>query len=94
MLYYRNRPIDCMHFWSVVSSQQSDRVGLTIHFRRSRVGLTFRGDTAELLRQHLKGNCPVGVLIDHIEEHPENVTGNRKLHEVIVAYYRSKYRCG
>lgn len=66
-------------------------VGWTVHFPKSEKRLTFTGTAALLVEQVGKGECPTGILLDRLEECPEEGGGPVSLILAAVAHYRQSH---
>jgi hypothetical protein len=89
MVYYKRRPVQSVSW--VLGSFPGYAVGCCVHFARSHVQLNFAGDSLLLLRSYLRGDCPLGVLVDRMEECPEEVSQDRKLVQAVVAHIRYQH---
>ncbi len=58
------------------------------------VGLKVRHTLSGLILAHLSGSCPIGIVLDRMEEYPEEWDGSRELQSEVVAWLRARYPLG
>ncbi len=68
------------------------RCGWLVYFPKGSTYLVFTGTASLLCWQCLRGECPTGILLDRLEECPEEGGGPKSLVLVVVQYFRQKVR--